>query len=256
MADKPYLLNHTSWKTIKETGYEVAILPWGATEAHNYHLPYGTDSIQCDYIAEAAAKQAWDKGTKVIVLPTIPFGVNTGQIDIPLTINMNPSTQMAVLNDVMESLDQQGEIRKLVILNGHGGNDFKQMIRELYLDYPDIYVFVLDWYKVVAWDKYFNDKGEHGGEMETSAMLHIAPERVLPLNEAGDGKWKDHKFSAKKEGWVWGQREWNKVSKDTGIGNPSGATVEKGAQYLAETIDKIAGFLSELAETDTDDFYK
>jgi len=130
MELKPYLLKETNWKTVKEIDYKVAILPWGATEAHNYHLPYGTDIFETEYCAEQSAKIAWQKGAKVIVLPTIPFGVNTSQMDIKLTINMNPSTQSKILADVIESLENHG-IEKLVILNGHGGNDFKQIIREL-----------------------------------------------------------------------------------------------------------------------------
>lgn len=48
---RPYILAETNWKTIKETDYTIAILPWGATEAHNYHLPYATDVIESKYIA-------------------------------------------------------------------------------------------------------------------------------------------------------------------------------------------------------------
>src|SRR4051812_12471447 len=97
MPGRPYILAETTWKSVRDTAYEVAVLPWGATEAHNYHLPYGTDTIQCDHLAAAAAGKAWETGTRVVVLPTIPFGVQTGQLDIPLCINMNPSTQLAVL---------------------------------------------------------------------------------------------------------------------------------------------------------------
>ena len=90
---RPYVIAEANWKTIKETPYEVIVLPWGATEAHNYHLPYATDNIQCDFVAAEAARIAWEQGARVGVLPTIPFGVNTGQLDIKLDINMNPSTQ-------------------------------------------------------------------------------------------------------------------------------------------------------------------
>ena len=45
MPGRPYVLAETTWKSIRETAFEVAVLPWGATEAHNYHLPYGTDTI-------------------------------------------------------------------------------------------------------------------------------------------------------------------------------------------------------------------
>jgi creatinine amidohydrolase/Fe(II)-dependent formamide hydrolase-like protein len=60
----------------------------------------------------------------------MPFGVQTGQLDVPFCINMNPSTQIAVLEDVISSLEGVG-IMKFVIMNGHGGNDFRQMLREL-----------------------------------------------------------------------------------------------------------------------------
>lgn len=66
-----------------------AVLPWGATEAHNYHLPYSTDTVEAESMAAGAAKYAWEKGAKVIVLPAIPFGVNTGQHDVPLRISQS-----------------------------------------------------------------------------------------------------------------------------------------------------------------------
>src|SRR5919108_4363677 len=125
---RPYILSETTFRTVSSTRYEVAILPWGATEAHNYHLPYGTDNVQCDRLAAEAARIAWERGAKVIVLPTVPFGVNTGQVDIPLTINMNPSTQSALLRDVVVAMETQG-LRKLVIFNGHGGDDLPPIIR-------------------------------------------------------------------------------------------------------------------------------
>ncbi|HMI64891.1 MAG TPA: creatininase family protein, partial [Cyclobacteriaceae bacterium] len=136
---RPYILAENNWKTVKETAYQVAILPWGATEAHNYHLPYGTDVLEAESVAAEAARLAWEQGAKVIVLPVIPFGVNTGQFDVKLDMNMNPSTQLAVLRDVVEVLDRFG-IHKLIILNSHGGNDFKTMIRELGLRFPNAFL--------------------------------------------------------------------------------------------------------------------
>jgi creatinine amidohydrolase len=120
MAIKPYLLAETNYSTIKDTRYDLAVLPWGATEAHNYHLPYSTDTVEAESISAGAAKYAWEKGAKVIVLPAIPFGVNTGQHDVALDINLNPSTQMYILTDIAATLHRQG-IHKLVILNSHGG---------------------------------------------------------------------------------------------------------------------------------------
>jgi creatinine amidohydrolase len=86
--------------------------------------------------------------------------------------------------------------------------------------------------------------------------MHIAPELVLPLSQAGTGKARVPKFKARKEGWVWFPRAWTKVTEDTGIGNPKKATPEKGAQYLEAITDKIADFFVEFVKTDPDKFYE
>lgn len=96
---RPWILAEQTFAAVRTAGYEVALLPWGATEAHNLHLPYGTDTIQCDALAAESARLAWARGARVAVLPTVPFGVNTTQLDIPFTLNMNPSTQLALLGD-------------------------------------------------------------------------------------------------------------------------------------------------------------
>ena len=253
MPPRSYILAETNWKAVKATQFDVAVLPWGATEAHNYHLPYATDNIQCDHVAAEAARRAWDAGARVVVLPTVPFGVQTGQLDIPLCLNLNPSTQAAILADIAKSLDGQG-IRKLVILNGHGGNDFRQMIRELQ---PQVRVFLcaINWYKVVDQKPYFADLGDHAGEMETSVMLHIAPDLVLPLSEAGDGRERKPKISGMREGWAWAPRRWTQVTADTGIGNPKAATREKGAAYFAAVSERIGQFLIDLASADVANLY-
>ncbi len=255
MKPKPYILAETNWKSVNGLEFQVAILPWGATEPHNYHLPYGTDTIQTDYIAAESARKAWEKDAKVIVLPTIPFGVNTGQIDIPLTINMNPGTQEAILIDVLESLSNQG-IMKLVILNGHGGNNFKQMIREQSLNYPDMFIGTLDWYRLTDNSSFFKEPGDHAGEMETSNMLFIAEDLVLPLSEAGKGEAKTFAIKALRDGWAWTPRKWIRISEDTGVGNPAAATKDKGRAFLDHITGMIAGFLIDVAKTDPDDIYE
>jgi creatinine amidohydrolase len=251
---EPYLLSEVTWKTVRATDYEVAVLPWGATEAHNFHLPYGTDNHECAYVARESARRAAEAGARVAVLPEIPFGVNTGQLDIRLCINMNPSTQAAVLTDVARSLEAQG-IRKLVVLNGHGGNDFRPMIRELQ---PACGVFIstINWWNCIDPKPYFSEPGDHGGELETSAMLHIRPDLVLPLSEAGDGRARQFKVAGLREGWAWAPREWSRVTEDTGVGNPRAATAEKGKEFLDAVVKKIGGFLVELAAADPGDLYE
>ena len=251
---RPYILNELTWKTVRDTRYELAVLPWGATEAHNYHRPYGTDTIQPEAVAALAAERAWQRGAKVVVLPVVPFGVNTGQLDIPLDINMNPSTQLLVLRDVAMSLAGQG-IGKLVIFNGHGANDFRQMIRELQ---PQVAPFlcVVNWYKVLDLKGFFSDQGDHAGEMETSVMQHIAPELVLPLSEAGSGAARKFKIPAFREGWAWAPRQWTQVTDDTGSGNPAASTPEQGKRYVEAASAKIADFFVEWAKADPKHMYE
>ncbi len=253
MSTRPYILSESTWRTVRDTPYEVAILPWGATEAHNFHLPYATDTIQCDALAAESARLAWERGAKVVVLPTVPFGVNTGQLDIKLCLNMNPATQAALLADLVHALEAQG-ITKLVIFNGHGGNDFRQMIRELE---PRTRVFIsaINWYKVVAPQGIFTDLGDHAGELETSVMMHVAPELVRPVEEAGNGAQRAWRIAGLREGWAWSPRRWSQVTADTGVGNPALSSVEKGARYSAQVTEKVAQYLIELASADTSDLY-
>jgi creatinine amidohydrolase len=254
MGGRPYVLAETTWKSVSTAVYDVAVLPWGATEAHNHHLPYGTDTLQCDRVAAESARIAWNAGARVVVLPTLPFGVQTGQLDIPLCLNMNPSTQAAVLRDLALALGGQG-IRKLVVLNGHGGNDFRQMIRELQ-PRVDVFLCTLNWYAVVDPRSHFDEPGDHAGELETSVMQHLAPDLVLPLAEAGAGRQREPRIAAFREGWAWAPRPWRRVSADTGVGDPRAATAAKGARYVQAVAERIAAFLVELAGADVDDLYR
>ncbi|MDX1908025.1 MAG: creatininase family protein [Bacteroidia bacterium] len=251
---RPYILAETNWKTVQETAYEVAILPWGATEAHNYHMPYATDNYQNEYVVEAAARQAWEAGARVLVLPNVPFGINTGQLDIAFCLNMNPSTQMALLRDLADVVVRAG-VRKLVILNGHGGNNFKNMIRELSVVQPSLFACAVDWYKGDSWPKYFSDLGDHAGELETSAMLHIRPDLLRPLSEAGSGHAKQYTIKALRDGWATAQRQWTLVTDDTGVGDPRAATAEKGKAFLDVCAHRLAEFWTELARTPLDELY-
>ena len=243
---RPYILAETNWKSIRDTQFDIAILPWGATEAHNYHMPYATDNYQVDHVAYRSAEMAWDNGAKVIVLPTIPYGVNTGQLDIPFCMNMNPSTQLAILKDICEVLTRHG-IEKLVVLNGHGGNNFISMIRELAGLYPDLFISTINWFKAAAKDDIFEKPGDHADEMETSVMMHLHPELLLPLSEAGNGETKRYQPIGFQEGWAWAQRPWTMVTNDTGSGDPSLSTAEKGSIFLDRCIHQIASFFIETA---------
>jgi creatinine amidohydrolase len=254
MSARPYILGESNYATVKKEPYQLAVLPWGATEAHNYHLPYATDNIESEAIASEAARIAWDRGARVIVLPCVPFGVNTGQLDVPLCINMNPSTQTALLRDIGRTLLGHG-IRKLAILNGHGGNDFKQIIRELQGELQ-LVVCQVNWYAAIDAKAYFTNPGDHAGEMETSLLQHLAPILVRPLTDAGEGAARRSRLRAVREGWAWTPRKWTQVTADTGVGDPRAATPEKGAAYFKAVTEQIAGFFEEFAAANPDALYE
>ncbi len=252
---RPYILSETNWKALKNATTDLAILPWGATEAHNFHLPYGTDNYEANAIAEEAGRIAYQKGAKIIILPTIPFGVNTGQQDIFLDMNLNPSTQMAIINDLVEVLERQ-KVRKLLILNSHGGNDFKTLLREVGLRHPEMFLATCSWSNALDKSQFFKYPGDHADEMETSLMLYLHPEFVLPLKEAGPGKERPSQVEGIRQGWAWSERKWSRVTKDTGIGNPKASSKDKGERYFKAVTEKVASLFVELAKLNQYDPYE
>ena len=252
---RPYILSDNNWKYLKDHSFELAVLAWGATEAHNYHLPYGTDNIEGTAFAEESARLAWERGAKVVVLPTMPFGVNTGQTDIYLDMNMRPSTQKAVLEDILTVLNRQG-VKKFMLLNSHGGNNWKSIIRELGLDFPEMFLCVTEWYHAVDKSEYFDEPGDHAGELETSLILHLRPDLVLPMEQWGDGFEKKNKIRAFNEGWAWTERPWSKITEDTGVGNPEKASAEKGKKYFEDVCNQLSGLMISICEADVNDLYE
>jgi creatinine amidohydrolase len=254
MNPRPYVLAQATWEEVRATRYEVAILPWGATEAHNRHLPYGTDNTETESVAIGSAAAAWEHGARILVLPCVPFGVNTGQREIPFCLNMMPATQTAVIRDLLPALEDHG-VRKLVVLNGHGGNDFRQIIRELQPTTATVLAQV-NWYQVVAPAGFFTEPGDHAGELETSMMLHLNPALVRPLESAGPGRARAHRIAGFREGWAWMPRPWVQVTDDTGVGDPSRSTAEKGAAYYAAVTAKLGDFLRDFAAADPGDLFQ
>jgi len=250
---RPWILAEHSWGELRASPCELAVLPWGATEAHNYHLPYGTDTVETEYVAGEAARMAHAAGARVLVLPAVPFGVQTGQLDIPFCLNLMPSTQAAILRDLVGALEGQG-VRKLVLLNGHGGNEFRASIRELQ-PATTVFLCTINWYSCVDPRPFFDQPGDHAGELETSAMLHAAPDLVRPLSEAGQGSARGFRIAGLREGWAWAPRQWTSISADTGVGDPGAATAVRGAAFLEAVTGRIAAFLTELAAADPADLY-
>jgi len=251
---REWVLAEQTHHFLRQQRWEVAVLPFGATEPHNLHMPYGTDNLQVEQLGQRACEQAYRGGAKVLLLPTVPFGVNTNHLKIPggLALSVTPTTLLALLSDLVESLEREG-VHKLVLLNGHGGNELKPLMRQLH-HRTRLFLCLCDWYKM-ATDVYpdiFKQPGEHADEVETSLGLAFFPELVHP-ELADDGAAQPTRFDAINRGWVSITRPWHLVSKNTGLGDPSAATADKGRRLMEVLVERLAGFLAALSAAKVDE---
>lgn len=242
MKEKTSLLelNFTDIKENKDS-WVIPILPWGAIEPHGEHLSYLTDSFIANQITletiNDLQKNELTKN-KFISLPCISMGQqNLGQVDKKFCINFSFSTQYAVLEDIVKSLLMQG-IKKLVIVNGHNGNDFKPIVRDLAVNYPDFKIYVCNYLSLI--DKYtksdndlgivFPETDDHAAFTETSLMLYLqetlVDENNIDLSAETNENWKKLNIS------MWTPRNFDDFSINNRIGDVKGASKEIGEKLF------------------------
>jgi creatinine amidohydrolase len=254
---RPWILAETNYAYTKERAYEVAVLPLGATEPHNLHLPYGTDVFEANVIGERICEEAHRRGAKVFLLPTIPYGTETNLSAFPLAMNVNPSTLGLLVRDLVASLVNSG-IRKVVLLNSHGGNDLKPLLRELYGQTP-AQLILCNWYQIPPDDyaRIFERRDDHAGEMETSLALAFFPDLVAKNPDgtlaADAGQTAQTRFEAVNKGWVSITRPWHFLTTNTGSGNPHAASADKGRRLMELLVERLATFLVELSAAKLDE---
>jgi creatinine amidohydrolase len=253
----PWDIAKTNYGAVRHHAYEVAVLPLGATEPHNLHLPYGMDTLEGDLVGQRICEAAFQRGAKVALLPTVPYGTQTNQAKFPFAMNVNPSTLAAVIADLVAALVGQG-IYKIVLLNSHGGNDLKGVLRELYGKSP-AKLFLCNWYQIFGdvYREIFAEPDDHAGEMETSLALAFWPELVA-LNPDGtltadEGRKTPTRFEAVERGWVSITRPWHLLTTNAGAGNPHAATAEKGRRLVDLMVERLAQFLVELSNAPLDE---
>ncbi len=240
-------VTQTNLYRIRKRRYQVAVIPTGAIEAHNLHLPEGQDFLHTTYVARRCCEMAWKACHNVICLPTIPFGVDCNQIDFPMAIHVSQTTLDAMLREIIGSLRTHG-IRKIVILNGHGGNDFKPLIRQVQCD-MDVFVFLCDWW-TVGKDRYaefFTHPDDHAGQLETSVAKELFP-HLVEENHAGNGRVRPFRFEALQKGWITTSRSFARLNDHCAAGDPGGASVHAGKGYLNVVCERVSQFLIELGK--------
>ena len=101
-----------------------------------------------------------------------------------------------MLTMLMKNIKLMKQLKKFMILNSHGGNNWKAIIRELGLLFPEMFLCVTNWFKLGSDLGVFEKPGDHADEMETSLILHLTPELVLPKEDWGEGKEFKNKIKA------------------------------------------------------------
>lgn len=256
---RPYCLGDSTYGEVRGRQIDTVVLPLGATEPHNLHLPYATDTIEADAIGDAICSRATELGANVLLLPTIPYGTETNMRHLPLAMNINPSTLYAVVTDLVESVSNSG-IRRMLILNSHGGNELKPLLREL-AGKTDVHLFLCDWFRMVGdvYGEIFEEREDHAGEMETSILLATKPELVRTDGDgrlqADDGAVRSSRFDAVNNGWVSITRRWDLLTTNTGSGNPHAATAEKGTRAMTLIADRLGQFLLEVGDAELDESF-
>jgi creatinine amidohydrolase len=236
----------------------IAVLPIGAIEQHGPHLPLSVDRD----LVEAAVQRALpllDTTQSVLVLPTLTI-TKSGEHDRhPGTLSLSADTLLATLRDIAVSVARTN-IQRLVLLNGHGGNNAALDIaaRDIRISH-NLIVATCSWSAfaevngIIAEEDYAFDL--HAGESETSAMLAAKPDLVdMSLAQNFAPTMRERKKTSRFIG-LTGQAArpaWiiDDLHPEGACGNAAAATVEKGEQLLGSAARNFVEFLKEFAKFD------
>ncbi len=241
---------------------DVVVVPIGSTEPHGPHLPYATDTIRCRATAEAATMIANSQGVRVLCYPALPISLNVNFSGFPFALSLRVKTFMSVLRDLCEQIERHG-IRKIMIVNSHGGN-------------PDVIgAFLRDWsYRGIAGTAGAENRtfvcsvnlpfpqaleivehpSIHGGEDETLDIMAIRSELVRTdkldyfASEQPAMKW----LSSPNVKWV---NPWHLYLPKSAYGKTKHVKAEKARQFFELNNKYLAEMLVQLAQTSWSDMF-
>jgi creatinine amidohydrolase/Fe(II)-dependent formamide hydrolase-like protein len=226
---------------------DIALLPVGSIEQHGPHLPLDTDAFDAKYLARRIANACSDP--KPLILPNISYGVSYHHDEFKGTVSISNDTLAKLVYDIGISVSRNG-IKKLVIINGHGGNSpalnhAAQMINR------DAHIFVcvdtgetsdVDIYALVE-----TPNDVHAGEIETSTSLAVRP-HLVKMDQA---RREVPKFSSRyldftsKRGVLW-YAYTRKISHSGVMGDPTKASAEKGKKIWEMMITHLVALVEDL----------
>ena len=236
-------LERETWTDAEKSEAEVALLPVGSTEQHGPHAPLGTDTLDAEAVAAAAAERYADP---VIVAPAIPVGIAEEHRRFSGTLWTTESTFRAYVRDVVGSLASHGWDR-VVLVNGHGGNiGALNEVTARIVRHDDALAVPFTWFDEVG--DHSSEMG-HAGPLETSLLRHTNPETVHEdrLDEAAEGgsdRWGDW------QGRVNLAVDSEEFTDNGVVGDPRESSAELGEELLDRSADALCDLLDAIRDRD------
>ena len=228
------MLQKMSWVEAREyfKDNDMAILPVGSNEQHGPQNPLGTDHLIAKAIAEETARF-----TGVLCLPVIPYGVSSHHKQFWGAIFLSPATLKVYVKEVCLSLVYYG-VKKIVVVNGHGGNlnALMEMSREL--RQKGVFVSVFQWWTFaneVLPDLFEEEEKGHAAAEETSVNLALYPE-IVDMGKAVDEEVQRH--STHVEG-IRLPLDTVEYTSSGVFGKSSSASAEKGKKVFEAVVNKL-----------------
>lgn len=232
----------------------ILVQPLGAIEQHGPHLPFNTDLVIADRVSEVAVERVGEE-LDVWLLPPLAYTKSNEHAWSAGTVWLSATTLLAVLDDIARCVAATGA-RKLVFMNGHGGNSALVSVanREIRLAH-ELMTFLT--HPGIPPDQGGESgvgelgMGVHGGLDETSLMLHLEPD-LVDMSAASRNV--PEELAANQHVRFGGSVAFGWLSNDFGpdghIGDPTGATTERGATIFGAAVDSFCAALREIAAFD------
>jgi creatinine amidohydrolase len=248
-AAEEYRYNRLTWPEMNRAieMQKVVLLPTGSTEQHGRHLPLDTDAFLVESVCMEVGRRAADR---VLVLPTVAYGLNMHHIDFPGTIHIEPETFIAFCLNITKSVAYHG-FQKILLVNGHGSNGplVDLVARKTVLATDALCAAV--GYIGLAMDA-FREVQEtpvvaHADELETSLYLYLAPERVQ-MDEAAAGSDVVGTYLSSDSTPNYPVRfndYWGRWTQRGVHGDPTAASAEKGEVIFESAVGKLIEVVDE-----------
>jgi len=239
-----------SWPDVDKLSRDMpVVVPVAAVEQHGHHLPVATDSLLLGEVVRRAADKLRDR---VLFAPLMWLGNSHHHMEFPGTLSASPRVYLDLLTDLAENLLSHG-FRRIVFLNGHGGNTTpgKQAVFELRQRHRKRQDLLLLF--ATYWESANPNAGRadlvqsqmgHACEWETSMILRLAPHLVKDISALEEVPF-GFAFEPAYRGWITKDR-----TTAGHIGNPRQASADKG-EYLFETFSAgVVRFLEQVVAWD------